>query len=167
MIETQERVIKGITYQITMFGSKEGSRVLARLMSHIGEPIGAVGDAKGDNAIASAVGKFVTGFTPDEVTFFCNAFAAKTVVVLESGVHEKLSQSFDLHFAGEYDAMLEWLIACIEVNYASFFVVLRERVEGVAGALAQRMAAVLGSRFPKASTGAPTASPATPATAPG
>lgn len=128
MIETHDRVISGQVYKITQHGAKEGRKVLARLVQILGKPVAALADGEGLNALVNAVGAFVAGLTPAEVDYFCDTFAPKTVVQMD-GAPVNLHGVFDLHFAGQYGDMLDWLVACIEVNYASFFVALRARVQ--------------------------------------
>jgi hypothetical protein len=63
--------------------------------------------------------------TEEDTDFFCDHFARATCVVMQDdsgrAKSPKLDGIFSLHFAGRYDAMLEWLLFCFEVNFGSFF----------------------------------------------
>jgi hypothetical protein len=157
-IETIDREIKGKTYRITKHGAKEGRKVLARLMARLGKPLTSVGSGAG--GMASGLAELVVGFTPAEVDYFCDVFAPRTMVD-----NARLSDVFDDHFSGEYDAMLEWLLACVEVNFETFFVGLRAKIGAALIKAAEMMeGSGLGSR--KGAIGRSTASPSPNATPP-
>ena len=167
MIKTEDRDINGRTYRITQHGAKEGRRILARIVQHLGEPLKATGSAEGAGAFGAALGEFVKGLSPAEVDYFCDAFAPKTQVAWAESPDGwvPLGPIFDSHFAGNYGEMLAWLAAAIEVNYASFFAEVRLRAQAVWAKAAAMM--VTGSRSRKVATGESTESPQAADTAPG
>lgn len=129
MIEKHTREIKGRTYKITQHGAKEGRKILARLLQLLGKPFGALSASEGMEAFAGAIGSFVAGLTPAEVDYFCDVYAPKTLVDMGEATDLPLNTVFDEYFAGAYGDMTLWLVACIEVNYASFFDELRTEIE--------------------------------------
>jgi hypothetical protein len=158
-IETIDREIHGKTYKITKHGAKEGRKILARLMARLGKPLASVGSPGG--GMASGLAELVVGFTPAEVDYFCDVFAPKTMVD-----NARLSDVFDDHFAGDYDAMLEWLITCVEVNFETFFVGLRAKIGAALKKAKEAMEAMEASGFGsrKGATGRSTVSPSPSAT---
>lgn len=158
MIEVQEREICGRRYRITPHGSKEGKRVLARLVALVGLPLSQLASTD----VAGAIGSFVKGADAATLDYFFDAFAPKTEVEIEGNLLPLPSVADDL-YARNYGEMLEWLIACFEVNFADFFAVARSRVgaliEQAMGQAMTRMKASRASAFQTGATGASTGSP--------
>ncbi len=112
MRETKSRVIDGVTYEVTQLGAKVGRLVLNRLA----KVIGAAADS--DTPVAD----FTRALTDEDLTYLCDTFAAMTTCEIPEapGAKPGLAGVFDMHFAARYDAMLQWLWFCVEVNFASF-----------------------------------------------
>jgi hypothetical protein len=110
MRETKTVTISGVEYQITQLGAKQGRAVLARLLKILGPA------AEATNPVVE-LSKTVT---EDELEFLCSTFAKVTQFSPESGKLFLLADQFDLHFAGKYGEMFQWLWACLEANYATF-----------------------------------------------
>jgi hypothetical protein len=125
MRESKTHTIGDFNYTITQLGAKQGRVVLARVMRAVA---GAAGDAATsagtDGAEAALVGmaKLVESLSDADVDYFCDTFSKTTLVARESTPDKQvpLADQFDDHFAGRYGAMIKWLWAALETNYASF-----------------------------------------------
>jgi hypothetical protein len=73
---------------------------------------------------------------PEELDFFCDLFSERTQVEL-GGKPVELQGIFDVHFAGKYFDMFEWLSFCLEVNYGSFLEGMKGLKNSAAGTRSQ------------------------------
>lgn len=167
-IESKERRIGATTYRITQLPAKRGRAMIVRLVRLLGPGAGAFvggvgrGGAGGrgfDTALGIGLGDAIidvaTRINDEDLGAICDEFATYTVVVQSREIELQLSKVFDDHFAGKYDEMLEWLRACAEVNFTSFF----GASSSAGGLLARLMALASKLPSPTASTGTSTASP--------
>ena len=140
MREVLDHVIDGTTYKIQKLGAKVGKRVLARMIRLVGPAIEA------ENTLE----KLCSALTDEQLDFFCDTFAAATRLSPEDKpeVELRLTDVFDDHFAGRYGAMMKWLKASVETNYANFFDEL-----GLTPALLEaRMKSAVGTMTPTSPT---------------
>jgi hypothetical protein len=166
-IESKERRIGGTTYRITQLPTKRGRALLVRFVRLCGPGAGAfVGgigrarssfDAALGAGIADALHDFCTRLNEDDLAAICDEFAVYTVVVQSREIELQLSKIFDDHFAGKYDEMFQWLRACCEVNFSSFFA-----VSSGANPLEKLMQILSKWQSQTTSTGTSTASPPAP-----
>lgn len=131
MRETKSKQIgsRGYTYHVTQFGAKEGGRVLVRLLKMVGAAAG--GALSGDDESAfslEAIGRLLSNLaesvTEDDFDYLCDTFAKATNVSggdFKGPVSLTTDGLFDLHFAGAYAELGQWLMFAIEVNFGSFF----------------------------------------------
>ena len=146
MIETKQKQIgpRGYTYHVTQFGAKQGGRVLVRLLKMVG---GAAGDAMGGvkdfdlSVIGKMVGNLAETVSEEDYDFLCDTFTPLSSVSggeyqAASGMPLSSEGVFDLHFAGAYQELGQWLLFCIEVNYGGFLgeggIVQRVKTEAIA-----------------------------------
>lgn len=113
--ETKTKTIKSTQYDMRQFGALQGRKVLARLLQTVGPAIGAIGGSP-EAALALAISKFDS----DTVDYLCDSFAPFTTIHV-NGKGIALEAVFNVHYAGNYGEMLQWLAFALEVNYASFF----------------------------------------------
>jgi hypothetical protein len=163
-IEAKERRIGATTYRITQLPTRRGRALLVRLVRLLGPGagsfVGGLGrgragiDAALALGVADAVHDLCARLNDEDLAVICDEFATYTVVVVSRDIEQQLSKVFDDHFAGRYDELLQWLRACCEVNYASFF-------GGASGGdlLAKVMQALSRWQSPPMSTGTSTVSP--------
>lgn len=129
---------RGFTYTVSQFGAREGSRVLVRLMKILGSIAGAGLQQVDKKSLATgsdgnvtlslaAIGHAITDFADkigeDDFDWLCEKFIPTTEVsggTYKQGIPLATDGVFDLHFAGQYAEMGQWLLFAIEVNYASF-----------------------------------------------
>ena len=104
MRESKTKVIGGEEYQVTQMGAVKGSQVFVRLVK-------VLGPLMGDNLEAA-----LSALKEEDVTYLINAFQPYTMIQGKGD----LSGFFDVHFAGKYKEMLEWLFFSVEVNFGSF-----------------------------------------------
>lgn len=106
-------------YEVTQLGAIEGRRVFARLAQLMGGMVGALA-AGGKADPVQAFQSFAEAMTPEVMDFFCDTFTKFTQVHRQDGKVLFLKDIFDDHFADNYSEMVEWLVFCLEVNFASF-----------------------------------------------
>src|SRR5271166_4856208 len=124
MRESRQHTIGDFTYTIQQLGAKEGRIVLARVLRVVA---GAASAAQATDdpleAAGAGIAKLVEGLSDAEITYLCDAFS-RTTMFGRTGTTDGLRLSdgvnFDEHFAGQYGAMMKWLWAALETNYASF-----------------------------------------------
>lgn len=133
MRETKQKQIgaRGYTYHVTQFGAREGGRVIVRLLKMLGGALGsAVKADDAENAVGfdvDAIGNVIANIaetvTEADFDFLVDTFAKCSSV---SGGDYRAPAPlttegiFDLHFAGAYVELGEWLLFAIEVNFGSF-----------------------------------------------
>lgn len=169
-IETREKKIGPHTYRVTQLGAKQGRSMLVRLVKICGPGLGSFvggigrGASSVDSALALGAGDAIHDLTTrlreDEIGALMDEFALQTVVVQSAEIELRLSDVFDDHFAGRYDAMLAWTRFCLEVNFASFF----GASSAPSGSLAKLWKMLSALPSPLTSTGTSGVSPAANAT---
>jgi len=107
MREVKSKTIKDCTYEVTQLGAIKVRSLLTRLARILGS---------GGGDMAKSLGLI----TEEDMTYVCDAFAELTVVHQPDGKAPYLKNCFDLHFAGKYDEMIQWLMFCLEINFGSF-----------------------------------------------
>ncbi len=134
MLKVESKDISGHTYKVRQLVATKGRLVLLTLARIAGPAAAMAASAKNKEAVIGPVIEAVlSNLTPEDFTSVCNTFAESTDVVIddEKGRREpKLSNIFDLHFAGRYEVMLEWLVFCVEVNFSSFLAGLKSKSAG-------------------------------------
>lgn len=89
------------------------------LLPVIGRVIGpALAEAQ-NRDYGAAAREFFKEATPEALAHVCKEFAETTSCELDPGNGKlaPLRENFDLHFSGNYGAMLDWLTFCMKVNY--------------------------------------------------
>lgn len=161
-----ERTIGGRVFEIRLLGLDEAEAVLVQLANLGGfalQGIGAdmvAGGAKGRSwealagIAATGVGGILAKLTAPQLKALREAFAASCAVRLTSGGgFAALSDAQHTVFRGKLDVMLQWLVACVEVNFSGFFDDVQAKITA-AIALALRTAETAsGSESPPESTG--------------
>lgn len=153
---TRSKTIRGELYTIRLLSTAEGEDPLVRLIELLGpafidalsseQMLGLIAKAaKEDRAvdgallaevakpIAAAARGIIERLRRDDLSYFAGIFRDKTKV--GSGRNaQALGDIYDVHFAGKYGALREWLTWCIMENFADFF--------GGGGAIQSALAAV-------------------------
>lgn len=140
MIESHTRTIGRHAYTVTQIKAKQGNAVLVRLAKLAGPTLASLftGAESGPEdaldrvsveGLGGALRAFSAGLTEADLDWLCSTFADCTTVETEPGSIKPLRGIFDLHFAGAYLEMFEWLAFCLEVNYADFFGALATRAK--------------------------------------
>jgi hypothetical protein len=99
MRDSQSKEIHGHVYNVTQLGTKQGLKILSRVSKAPNGNILALGD--------------------EDVDYVCDTFAKHTSVDM-ADKSPQLSAIFELHFRGKYNALVEWLAFCMEVNFSNF-----------------------------------------------
>lgn len=129
MIQAETRTISGDEYEVTQLPSGRGRKLLLRILRVVGPALAELvrgGDGVklsevGADGLASAMQELAARLTEDDFEYAVRELAGATKVRIGGGDPTKLETIIDLHFAGEYGAMLQWLAFALEVNYRSFF----------------------------------------------
>jgi hypothetical protein len=173
-METRERRIGGVVYRLTLFGTKQGTAMLVRLVKQLGPGAGSfilgVGRpqrAEGETAVAAALAQGVgealhevaLRLNDAEIAAMLEEFARMTIVVKSADTELPLIDIYDEHFAGHYDQLLQWARWCLEVNFSSFF-----GASGGSSVLSKLWKMLSALPSPLTSTGPSTGSPAPSAT---
>lgn len=132
MLESQQKRIGDIDYQVTQLPAPAGRRLLVRLYKVLGPALAAAlkslpessgGISLGElqtSAIGDAMFELAQSITEDELDHVCNVFASQTLFSRESGKWLPLKDFEDSHWSGNYLQMFQWIGFCLEANYSSF-----------------------------------------------
>jgi hypothetical protein len=140
VIESHTRTIGRYAYTVTQLRAKQGNAVLVRLAKLAGPTLGALFSGGEEGAgealervslggLGAALREFAAGLTEADLDWLCTTFADCTTVEIEPGSVKPLRGIFDLHFAGAYLELFEWIAFCLEVNFADFFGALVARAK--------------------------------------
>lgn len=102
MRKSEDVVIDGVTYTINQLGATEGHKVYADLALVLSTK------PNGERLVGDLF----------KVPGLIDAMARATLVTI-GDKRPQLSAIFDSHFAGEYEALGEWLTHCIRINFQS------------------------------------------------
>lgn len=152
-METQTKVIGESSYTVTQMPAKTGRKIFARLMNILAPALKALPT----EGAASAVdwGGFLAGLlgNPElehHLDYFCDSFAAFTLVTTGTSTQPLHKEGvFDIHFAGKYADMVQWLRFSFEVNLGDFFT--KVLAGGVFPGLAPKQASGSATRSPEQS----------------
>lgn len=116
--KTESKVIGDFEYEVTQMGAVQGRKVFARLAKTIGPLLAASAGAKPD--LEKIFGDMLGNIEPELVDFVCDSFAPFTTVTMQDGKKPRLSDIFDMHFAGNYQDMVNWIMFAMQVNFKTF-----------------------------------------------
>lgn len=113
MIESKRKEINGNTYTVESLGATKGRQVFVRILRILGS---ALGDGEFDIAKASR------SLAEADVDYLCDVFAPQTRIRLKGSKEEvSLSEIQELHYAGNYLEMIQWLAFCLDLNFRNVF----------------------------------------------
>lgn len=143
MIKTDTTTIDGYRYSVAQLGSSEGRRILVKLTRLLGPALGRLvgGEGRPSDAVSEAIAEFSAGANEDDLEDLCRTFGQSTELDVDGKPMLLNLDMQELHFAGRYGAMFQWLGFCLRVNYADFFV----SVEAARDKLAARLQSPRGS----------------------
>lgn len=149
MLSVESITIRDVRYKVRMMPAGLGLQVLARMLNVIGPGVKNLRDedATGDT-LAKAFGALISDpALSSQLDYFCDKFKQYSTVEI-GGKEQELENTgvFDVHFAGNYYDLLQWLTFCFKVNHGSF---LAEVGQGFQTALAD-LVTRLQSQSPKA-----------------
>ena len=130
MREPQQTTIGAWRYTVRPFPTGTGLALMWRLARMLGPALAAlIRGAEGvEGAIGSSFNALVDRVTPEELTEIARQLAATADVVQPGGSQPAaLGEVFDLHFAGDYLALFDFLRFALEVNFGPFVEGLRRR----------------------------------------
>jgi hypothetical protein len=127
MRPTTDVEIKGKKYTLTLLPSKVGRRLQFRILKVVGPGItavlrggGSLANA-GSAAAADAIDELVKNLPEELFEEFVHEAAKCTTFVGGDGGNYRLDATIDTTaFAGDYGALMLWIVASLKWNYASF-----------------------------------------------
>jgi hypothetical protein len=128
MREPQDLQVGGRTYSVTPLPAGKGLAVMQRVSKCLGPALGKLASDQG--ALAAAVGEITERMSAEDLDWLCRTMAA-TTMVHEGGKQLSLERIFDVHFAGEYDVLVDWLVHCFKVNFGPLVAKLGLRAKPV------------------------------------
>lgn len=135
MREPQSTTIGAWRYSVRPLPAGQGLALMARLSKMLGPGVAALVSGDGGGAIGRALSGLLERVNPEEVVEIARHLAATTEVSQPGGkVPASLAEVFDVHFAADYMAMMEWMKFALEVNFGPFVEGLRARLGRGGGA---------------------------------
>lgn len=129
----EERIIEGVNYRCWPVPFGVGRPLLVRAFKAVAPAFAAAfrGGAKADDGMAGALEAIAGTLEDTDIAKFAQAFGDASSFWGEKkdgeGWIPLVSTTQNLHFAGRYDAFLQWLVFAMEVNgFARFFTTLRD-----------------------------------------
>lgn len=129
-LKSEQREIKGVTYEVTQLAAEPGQRLFFSLVKLLGPAVAALlqewqGKAVTPATIAAAITELAASLEYKHFRDFVDTFQASTDVLGQDSngraTRVKLSSMKALAFAGDYGGLMQWLGFCLEVNFGSFF----------------------------------------------
>ena len=161
-----EREIAGHTYEIRLLGLDQSEEVLVLLANMGGSALHSIaaevssGGSRGvqwealAGIAAAGVGGVLSRLTAAQIKTLRTTFAGSCSVRLDpGGGFADLAQAQHTVFRGKLDVMIQWLIACIEVNFSGFFVDMQARITSAIELALRTAAKAYASESPEESIG--------------
>lgn len=121
MLETRSKIINSNEYKVTQLPATKGSMVFVRLIRAFGPTLAAL-SGEGFNLAAA-----LETLKENDIEALCKEFRKYSYV---NDKYLDLNEVFDFHFAGKYLEMFQWLLFCLEVNYADFLDAIKAKAAG-------------------------------------
>jgi hypothetical protein len=129
MREPQRTTIGAWVYSVRPLPAGAGLALMARLARMAGPGVAGLLEGGGGGAIGRALAGLLERVSPDEIVEVARQLAGTTEVSQPGGrAPAQLSEVFDVHFAGDYLALVDWLRFALEVNFGPFVVALATRL---------------------------------------
>jgi hypothetical protein len=141
-LKLEKKRIGRFEYEVKQLGAIAGRDLLVRLAKTLGPALGMVLNGKASLAHAgAALAVAAEHLDPAELEHFCDVLGRSSSVYVQEGgksVVKTLDLGFqELHFAGEYAEMFEWLGFALEVNFGNFIAAVKARAASVQGESAE------------------------------
>lgn len=133
MLETRQKKIGEVEYQVRQLTAPVGRKLLVRLFKVLGPPLSAafaglpegeggavsIGDLK-TRALADAIMLLADTISEEELEHIVTVLAESTQYSKEPDKWLSLKTDKDFHWSGKFLNMFQWIAFCLEVNYADF-----------------------------------------------
>jgi len=159
MRKTKQKRIggRGYVYHVTQFGAREGGHVLVRLLKILGGSVGEALQGATDfdmGVVGKVIANLATTVDEKDLDYLVDTFAKTTSVEIEGKPVPLTAEGvLDVHFAGEYTELSQWLAFAVEANFGDFF--------GAAGILKAKASDLPVSAVSSADGSSPSISPNT------
>lgn len=131
MRDPQTTTVDGWRYTVRPLPTGRGLALAWRLARMLGPAFSALlgaADAGAEGALGKALDALVERVTPDELVEIARELAGTADIVQPGGAKPaSLGEVFDVHFAGDYLALMDFLRFALEVNFGPFVEGLRRR----------------------------------------
>ena len=133
MREPQRITVGAWVYSVRPLPAGAGLALMARLARMAGPGVAGLLEGGGGGAIGRALAGLLERVSPDEIVEVARQLAATTEVSQPGGrAPASLAEVFDVHFAGDYLSLVDWLRFALEVNFGPFVAALAARLGRVA-----------------------------------
>lgn len=115
--------VGGFEYHAMMLGAAQGREVLLKLLNIVGEPLAvlAAADDLDAESAARAMVAALKVLDASTLAFLCKTFGDRCTYRNGEAWPQLTEAVFDIHFAGRYGAMVQWLWECIAFNFTADF----------------------------------------------
>lgn len=125
-LKLEKKRIGRFDYEVKQLGAIAGRDLLVRMSKMLGPALGMILSGKASLAQAgAALASASQMLEPAELEHFCDVLGrSSSVYVTEAGkpAVKTLDLAYqELHFAGEYAEMFQWIGFAMEVNFGNFF----------------------------------------------
>lgn len=114
-----ECCVEGVNYQVTLLDAVSARQLYLRLLKSIAPGLAglaSLSDKSSEIALLSAFADIVAGLDVKLFDDLCNAMAASTRIQNPDGSTTVLGAVFGIYFAGKYNHLIQWLVACLNAN---------------------------------------------------
>jgi hypothetical protein len=129
MITTPEyKTIDNVKYGCLPFGTKQGLKILVRLVKLFGSVDGLDLSKGYDSILMVIISRALNNVTPEGLIDLINEFLPKCTWHNSDGMAIPLENTFDDHFQLKYSTLGKWLYFVLETNYSDFLGTLMQEV---------------------------------------
>lgn len=122
LLKEKPITIAGHDYKLTQLGALEGRKLWLNVLHLVVEPLKTLGSADklDEKAVLAALAGALGSLTEETAEKLYDGFGRATRVRVGDKWPELVDATFNLHFAGNYVAMSQWLLESIIFNFADF-----------------------------------------------
>ncbi len=114
MLKTESKKIGECVYHVTQLDAETGTNVLLRITKLL-SPALAASNVSNEEKL-----KLLLDNLKQSTLKFVQSVLARSTIADFDGRKTKLSDIYNVHFAGKYDELGQWLIFALMVNYRDF-----------------------------------------------
>lgn len=120
--KAQQRDIDGVTYEAWPLPLGLAQTILLKFLRALGAAAEAL-----DESSAAQFAALAKALPDADLSFIASKFGDASAYSEGSSLVPLVARTQEFHFAGRFDAYLQWLLFCAEVNFAGFFDTARRK----------------------------------------